>query len=141
MKKIINGKTYDTDNATAIMMYKDASKNSNPFYHIYEILYLSKSGDYFLYSDNWMDDEKEIYPFNIEDIEEWMKYIKGYAIDSMNDEIRLYLFDNNEDIEGWIKSIKGYHGFCYLGWRTRGAVKQHIIRIPCKKAFPPKETE
>lgn len=46
MKKIINGKKYDTDTAT---LYVDRDNNCTGFSHTYEALYLKKTGEFFLY--------------------------------------------------------------------------------------------
>jgi len=46
MKKIINGKKYDTDTATLCV---DRDNDCIGFAHTYEALYLKKTGEFFLY--------------------------------------------------------------------------------------------
>ena len=47
MKKVINGKRYDTDTAT--LMGSDSFSNSRDFRHWIEELYRKNNGEYFLY--------------------------------------------------------------------------------------------
>lgn len=48
MKKIINGKMYNTETAKRLGEY-DNGYAINDFSHVYEALYLKKTGEYFLY--------------------------------------------------------------------------------------------
>ncbi|MCY0893868.1 MAG: hypothetical protein OWR52_10220 [Acidibacillus sp.] len=49
MKKIINGKVYDTETATEVRSYERG--NVSDFHYIQEILYKTKRGSWFLYRD------------------------------------------------------------------------------------------
>lgn len=49
MKRIINGKKYDTETATLIDDYQVS--NPSDFNYVYEALYLKKTGEYFLYGE------------------------------------------------------------------------------------------
>ena len=48
MKKIINGKKYDTDTANKLAYYSNGLSISD-FNHKYEALYVKRTGEYFLY--------------------------------------------------------------------------------------------
>lgn len=48
MKKIINRKIYDTEKANLISEYSNGYSNSN-FNHVYEGLYITGNGQYFLH--------------------------------------------------------------------------------------------
>ena len=48
MKKIINGKKYDTSTAKFLL---SRSNNCTGFSHCYEELYIKKTGEYFLYGE------------------------------------------------------------------------------------------
>lgn len=58
MKKIINGRKYDTETAAVI----GSSKESN------ETLYRKRTGEYFMYWDGWGE---EIIPMNVKDAQDW----------------------------------------------------------------------
>ncbi|MBQ7418178.1 MAG: hypothetical protein IJV18_08890 [Acidaminococcaceae bacterium] len=49
MKKIINGKMYDTE--TAAFVGSDEYSNPRDFHYCYEALYRKKSGEYFIYGE------------------------------------------------------------------------------------------
>ena len=49
MKRIINGKMYNTDTATCVG--SDEYGNPRDYRHWYEALYRKKSGEYFLYGE------------------------------------------------------------------------------------------
>lgn len=48
MKKIINGKKYDTDTATMMLEWRN---NQSGFRYCYEALYRKKTGEYFLFGE------------------------------------------------------------------------------------------
>lgn len=48
MKRIINGKKYDTDTAKAMLSYSNAYTG---FSHVCETLYRKKTGEFFLYGE------------------------------------------------------------------------------------------
>ena len=50
MKKVINGKVYDTETATKIGGW-DNGYSSNDFNYLSEVLYVTKKGTYFLYGE------------------------------------------------------------------------------------------
>lgn len=50
MKKVVNGKMYDTDTAELIDVW-DNKYNSNDFHYVEEKLYKTKKGAYFLYGE------------------------------------------------------------------------------------------
>lgn len=50
MKKIINGKKYDTETATEVGSYWNYRGNTD-FSHVYEVLYRKKTGEFFLYGE------------------------------------------------------------------------------------------
>ena len=50
MKKIINGKKYDTETATKIGEYSNGYSTSD-FHYIDETLYRKKTGEFFLYGE------------------------------------------------------------------------------------------
>lgn len=56
MKKIINGKKYDTDTAKLIGSYSNG-RTGNDLSYVYEELYRKKTGEYFLYGEGgpWSD--------------------------------------------------------------------------------------
>ncbi len=49
MKKIINKKVYDTEKATLVAEYSNGLPSSD-FRHVYEDLYITKSGQFFLHA-------------------------------------------------------------------------------------------
>lgn len=83
MKKIINGKKYDTETAEFI---RSRSNLENGFRNIYEELYRKKTGEYFLYgeggpmtcyaesmpnSQNGMTGGQAIIPLTEDEAKEW----------------------------------------------------------------------
>ena len=50
MKKIINGKVYDTEKAKQVAYYSSAG-SWRDFQHYEETLYLKKTGEYFLFGE------------------------------------------------------------------------------------------
>lgn len=82
MKKIINGKLYDTDKAR--YLGGDSYSNSRDFHHWTEELYVKRTGEYFLYGEGgpmtkyaestgqntWSGGEK-IMPVSMEAAREW----------------------------------------------------------------------
>lgn len=82
MKKIINGKLYDTDKAR--YLGGDSYSNSRDFHHWSEVLYVKRTGEYFLYGEGgpmtkyaestgqntWSGGEK-IIPLSIETARKW----------------------------------------------------------------------
>lgn len=84
LKKIINGKKYDTTTAKQIGYY-DCGLSSSDFYYYREALYLKKTGEYFLageghgntryaYSDgNSRGWSKKIFPFALTDAKRWVE--------------------------------------------------------------------
>lgn len=48
MKKIINGKKYDTETATKVAEYWNG-RSTRDFYYLYEELYRKKTGEFFLF--------------------------------------------------------------------------------------------
>lgn len=82
MKKIINGKLYDTD--TAECLAADHYGQSNDFSFWREELHRKKNGEYFLYGEggpkskyakstgrNWVVGSENISPFTEEQAREW----------------------------------------------------------------------
>ncbi|WP_036688679.1 hypothetical protein [Paucisalibacillus globulus] len=49
MKKVINKKVYDTEESTLIAEYSNGLSNSD-FSHVYEDLYVTKKGQFFLHA-------------------------------------------------------------------------------------------
>lgn len=49
MKKIINGKKYDTETARAICEHTHAYPSD--WYYVHEVLYLKKTGEYFIHGE------------------------------------------------------------------------------------------
>lgn len=84
MKKIINGKRYDTD--TAKLMGSDSYSNPRDFHHWVEELYRKTTGEFFLYGaggpatkyaqavgqNEWSGGER-IMPLSVEDAKEWVE--------------------------------------------------------------------
>lgn len=83
MKKIINGKKYDTETAKQIGVFANAG-SWRDFEHIEEALYLKKSGEYFLHGEggpqtkyavsegqnSWTGGQK-IMPLSYDNAKEW----------------------------------------------------------------------
>lgn len=84
MKRIINGKMYDTDTATLVADYEPDYDNSwDECWH--QILYITQTKEWFLYgegnpwsqdsifvSDNSFNDSSAIEPFTSEQAKEWL---------------------------------------------------------------------
>ena len=82
MKKIINGKRYDTDTATSLGA--DSYSNTRDFNYWYEELYRKQTGEFFLYGEggaaskyavsvgqNSWEGGSKIIPLSIESAKEW----------------------------------------------------------------------
>lgn len=82
MKKIINGKRYDTD--TAKEMGHDSYSNPSDFNHWEEILYRKNTGEFFLYGaggarsryavstgQNWWSSGEKIIPLTLDAAKSW----------------------------------------------------------------------
>lgn len=82
MKKIIDGKKYDSDTAELIESY--SYSNRNDFNYISEDLYLKRTGEYFLYCEgganskyavsagnNTWSGSEQIIPLSFESAKEW----------------------------------------------------------------------
>ncbi|MCD8324502.1 MAG: hypothetical protein LUC32_06090 [Clostridiales bacterium] len=91
MKKIINGKKYDTETAERIGVYQ-SRENRHDFNCIVETLYRKRTtGEFFLYGEggpqtkyaklvdqNWWSGSAEIIPFNDDKARAWAeKYLDG----------------------------------------------------------------
>ncbi len=87
MKKIINGKKYDTETATKIG-YTDSCHHYNDFHYWEEALYQKKTGEFFLYGEggpaskyaercpDGLCGSKQIIPFTEKEAQEWAeKYL------------------------------------------------------------------
>lgn len=87
MKKIINGRKYDTDTATLCV---DRDNDCTGFAHTYEALYLKKTGEFFLYGysgpmgkyaravgDNTVGGGSAITPFTLEEAKQ---FVEEYGI-------------------------------------------------------------
>lgn len=83
MKKIINGKKYDTETARAVADYAN-NGNWRDFTHFEETLYQKKTGEFFLYGEggpmtryavaieqNCMSGGRKIIPLTIKDAQKW----------------------------------------------------------------------
>ena len=82
MKKIINGRKYDTETAKEVAYWNNGYPHSN-FSHCEETLYLKKTGEFFLYGeggalteysrDTWSGScgGSKIIPMTEEDAKEW----------------------------------------------------------------------
>lgn len=81
MKKIINGKKYDTDTAKCMLIWGNSKTG---FSHVYEELYRKKTGEFFLYGeggpmtsyakscgDNSWSGGSDIIPFTEKDARDW----------------------------------------------------------------------
>ena len=89
MKKVINGKRYDTETAQAMGEFEYST--SGDFHHWYECLYRKKTGEYFLYGsggpmskyaeqtglNNWSGGEA-ITPLTYKEAQQWAEeYLSG----------------------------------------------------------------
>jgi hypothetical protein len=84
MKKIINGKKYDTESAKALHKYGN-NYHLNDFHHYSEILFRKKSGEYFLYGKGgpqskyaighygWSTGSERMQPFTVQEAKEWLE--------------------------------------------------------------------
>lgn len=83
MKKIINGKKYDTDTAKMVLSW---GNNHNGFTYCHEELYLKKTGEFFLYGsggpmsryaqscgDNCTSGGSEIIPLTEKKARKWVE--------------------------------------------------------------------
>ncbi len=83
MKKIINGKLYDTDTAKEIGTYYNGC-GAGDFNYMYEALYRKKTGEFFLYGsggamtqysiscgNNCWSGSETIIPYTEEEAKEW----------------------------------------------------------------------
>lgn len=80
MKKIINGKMYNTETAKELGYYR---MRDGTFSHIYEALYKTKNGNYFLHGSGGPKSKygiqdgrdicgsEEIIPFTVDQAKEW----------------------------------------------------------------------
>ncbi|MCH5337995.1 MAG: hypothetical protein J1E03_04375 [Acetatifactor sp.] len=97
MKKIINGKKYDTETATLIGEYWNGYGD---FYCVLEKLYRKKTGEYFLYAeggalteyaehyDNGQSDASHIFPYTEKEAKNWaMKKISVDEFESLFGEV------------------------------------------------------
>ena len=69
MKKIINGKRYDT--TTATMVASDTMKHINGFSCRKETLYRKQTGEFFLLTFGFVGDREWISPLTLEDAQAW----------------------------------------------------------------------
>lgn len=81
-KQIVNGKIYDTDQATSIAQYSNGG-SMRDFYHVEETLYKTDNGSYFLHGKggantqystshvNGMSSGEEIKPVDVDDALDW----------------------------------------------------------------------
>lgn len=101
MKKIVNGKLYDTDTAKEVGCYSNGY-GTGDFQYCYESLYRKRTGEYFLYgrggarskysercgngwSEGWM-----IIPYTEEEAKEW-------AVENMDADDYMELFGTVEE--------------------------------------------
>ena len=84
MKKIINGKKYDTETATVVAEWSNG-RNYGDLYRCYETLYRKQTGEFFLYGEggafseysrrtgsNEWSSGSEIIPLSEGDASEWL---------------------------------------------------------------------
>ena len=85
MKKIINGRKYDTGTAELVGDY--SYSNPSDFHYVLELLYRKKTGEFFLYGEggaasvyaeaagpNERCGGEKIIPFTIEEAKEWAEH-------------------------------------------------------------------
>lgn len=85
MKKIINGKIYNTETAKEISTW-DNGCNTNDFNHCWEGLYKTSKGQYFTYGyggpkskysqscgTNWWSGGEDIEPLSVKSAKEWLE--------------------------------------------------------------------
>lgn len=96
MKKIINGRKYDTETAIEIDSFDDKLGSSN-FRHIEETLYRKKTGEFFLYGSggpaskyrvtigtNWWSGGESIVPLTDDEAKEWAEqHMSAEAYESL----------------------------------------------------------
>lgn len=75
MRKIINGKLYDTATATKMAEWSNAG-SWNDFSHVEETLYRKKTGEYFLHGEGGARTQyakrvEQIMPISIEEAQKW----------------------------------------------------------------------
>ena len=108
MKKIINGKLYDTNSAKKLADH-DNSLPTNDFAYFSEILYLKKTGEYFLYGygggnsryGEWHGNSggsgEKIIPLSPSDARAWAErlgadeYAKIFEAPAEKDRVSLYI--------------------------------------------------
>lgn len=110
MKKIINGRRYDT--TTAELMGEASYSHSGDFESWFEELYRKKTGEFFLYGgggprsryviqtsqNNWSGSE-EIRPLTLEEAQEWAeKHLKGDEYE----EIFGVVEEDKEQVSTWL---------------------------------------
>ena len=84
MKKIVNGKRYDTETATGIASWSN-NLGTSDFHYIEEILYRTKNSNWFLYVEGGATSKysspqgsargygRDIIPLTIEETQEWLE--------------------------------------------------------------------
>ena len=80
MKKVINGKMYNTETAKCIAVYDNFKGNRDDINYFCKCLYLKKTGEYFIYEQDtaWHDREETITPCTLESAKKWVeKYCDG----------------------------------------------------------------
>lgn len=106
MKKIINGKVYNTETAKKVGKWSNGCIDGD-FNYLSEALYLKKTGEFFIYGDgganskyavrvgsNSLSGSRIIIPTNYKSAQEWAeKYLDGDEYEEIFGEI-----DENEDI-------------------------------------------
>ena len=106
MKKIINGKSYDTDTARELAEYWNGYGRSD-FRWTIETLYIKKTGEYFLFgqggpmtkysesSGGLVTNGKEIFPLTLKEAKEWAEEnIDGDTYEKIFGEV-----EEEEDVE------------------------------------------
>ena len=71
MKKIINGKKYDTETAIKLA-YWTKDKPNDDFYFEQETLYIKKNGEYFL--STWQGNKQKLFLMSDEGAKEWSEF-------------------------------------------------------------------
>ncbi len=84
MKKVINGKMYNTETAKRVAIYDNIGKGNISSYtdinYFCKALYQKKTGEYFFYEQEtaWNDREETITPCTLESAKKWTeKYCDG----------------------------------------------------------------
>lgn len=112
MRKIINGKRYNTDTAKRLGNW-ESDLDPQDFRHEEESLYRTKSGQYFLYCfggpssrygertgpNSWSSGEK-IQPFSVSDARNWAKeHLDGFEYEAIFGEVS----EDAEDIQATVR--------------------------------------